>query len=121
MTFSFDDQINAFGISLRITPNTGGAGGTVDPVTAFNDTLTIDLTIIDPSPGAQTIFFGVIDHEPFSTLTFTTADGADRVFYDALSFGTASKVPAPATISIFGAGLAGLAFLRRRRKFGTPM
>jgi hypothetical protein len=41
-------------------------------------------------------------------------DGGQQVAIDTLSFNT--SVPEPITIGLFGAGLAGAAALRRRRK-----
>jgi len=97
--FSFgESEINAF-----------------DAITgAFRGSIAIDSGTNDPG-GLWDIGFGVggSNGDP-NTLYFTDGINRER----AGLFGAISAVPEPLTVSLFGAGLAGMTALRRRRKTG---
>jgi hypothetical protein len=64
------------------------------------------------------VFDGLISSTAFSSITLTSTSAAAGSFnVPEVLFGAApaSTVPEPLTASILGAGLAGLAFLRRRK------
>ena len=117
----FGIDIGDFGEQLRLTlndvagtiidiPHTVGSGGSTD---------------------GSVFFFGVIGTtaaDTFTTAAFTTASGSGDVFaFDDMTVGALTQVcgapgapacpkaPEPTTLAVFGFGLAGLAFLRRRR------
>ncbi|MGF1581691.1 MAG: hypothetical protein ACFCD0_20370 [Gemmataceae bacterium] len=102
--FSFDTEINAFGVDL----NTG-----------FH----VDVTIggsVAPSQIVETpTFFGVIDtHNSFNTITFD-AEGFGNVYFDHAEYGLVSPsvVPVPPSLAMVGIGIAtiSLSTFRRRR------
>jgi len=65
-------------------------------------------------------FFGIVDAvTPFSAVEFSLQNSSsfDSFEVDNLVFARApAAVPEPATLALFGAGLLGMGFLRRRRK-----
>jgi hypothetical protein len=107
MSFVFDSSINSFGINIS-----DFGTSSANTLTATNDTGSINQVFASTPASPSSMFFGVIDSAQFSTLTITGSNGGDRLDYDNLSFGT---VPTPATLALFGLGLAGLGWSRRNK------
>ena len=107
--FTFETPITAFGIDLVDALDTGGGSifVTVDGGSPEH--------LIGPTgdlPDLNLIFIGVIDLDGFTMVKIDSNDGTDFLFYDNLRH---SKIAEPATIAMFGLGLTGLGFIRRRR------
>lgn len=64
-------------------------------------------------------FVGIIGESPFTSITFdeTVLRGSEQFGADNLYFAAPAPtaVPEPGTLALFGAGLAGVGLLRRRR------
>ncbi len=106
--FTFDEPIFAFRIDIidALDLGVGDAIVTVDgyaPVTFINDS-TFD--------NHHVLFLGIIDWDGFTMVTIDLTYNPDKVYYDNLRF---TGISEPATLAMFGLGLAGLGFLRRRR------
>jgi PEP-CTERM motif len=99
----WDTSPNDQGQALQLTLNLVGGG-------------TESVGQIGPIAGT---FFGFISTDAFTSFTITggTNPGSGETFdLDNLHFETAGAVPEPVTLTLFGAGLAGLGAMRRRRK-----
>lgn len=113
--FDFDEVIVAFGIDS----NSFGDGNSLHNLTATSDTGSFSNYIIDSSPSQRVSgqFWGVIDSDSFTIVTFDVGNDEDRIGLDHAAFSVAaSEAPEPATILLFGTGLAGLASGARRKK-----
>lgn len=107
--FTFETPITAFGIDLVDALDTGGGsiyvtvdGGSPEQVIGPTGDL----------PDLNLIFIGVIDLDGFTMVKIDSNDNNDFLFYDNLRH---SEIAEPATIAMFGLGLTGLGFIRRRR------
>jgi hypothetical protein len=114
ISFSFPGPVIAFGISINTFAQGAGA------FSATNDVGDVALSFFDPFPGSSTgQFVGFISDTPFSAVSIIAAPGDDGYTLDDLTF-VPVAIPAPATLIVVGAGLAGVgaasAFWKRSRR-----
>lgn len=120
----FTDPVAAFGFfgtdigdfDGQVTVDAGLEGGGSTQFTINN---TID------APNGSLLYWGLIDTaNPFTSLVFgNTNAGTDFFGFDDMTIGSVQQVvpdpvqtvPLPTTVALFGLGLAGLGFARRRR------
>jgi hypothetical protein len=120
ITFTFSTPINAFGIDVF---DLGTDGPTTFTVALLSDSMGYNLP--DTDIRGLKSFFGVVDTATtFSTVILTNSDSGDYIELDNVQYGKnaelvlqspANDVPEPGTLALFGIGLAGLGFARRRR------
>jgi hypothetical protein len=124
--FTFSTAINAFGIDVNDLATFGETTFTV----ALSTGGSLDYILPDVSNGLDS-FYGVIDTGlAFTSVTLTNSRVGDVVYYDNVQSGTApvivvgpgpgpspgpSAVSEPGTLALFGLGLVGLGFARRRK------
>ena len=115
VTFTFNTAVNA----VSFTASGFGVFPTIELTTNAGDLA----NIVVPNFGlAEQNFVGIInDTATFTELTLRYGRDDDSIGIDELRFGTlsASIVPEPGMMAIFGLGLAGLAITRRRK--GNPL
>ncbi len=125
ITYSFANPINAFGIDILDLGNEGIT--TLTLTTSTGDSF----DLFDGFTGADgnIQFGGVIDDATaFVSATFSNTEASDFIGFDRLQYGVGSietlstefsnnAIPEPATLALFGFGLAGLGYMRRRRVF----
>jgi hypothetical protein len=108
-TFSFASPITAFGMWITGVQTVFTSSFTL----TFNDGTAQSLNLpINVNGG--TSYFGFTDTSSFSSLTITNLSN-DAWGIDDVSYSTASAVPEPSTLLMFGSGLVGLAGIARRR------
>jgi PEP-CTERM motif len=112
ITFTFSTPINAFGVSVY---HLGTVGATDLSIT----TTGAPQLVYDGftyGGGSLLLFAGVFDSATtFMSATVTNTALGDYVELDNVLYGSAAPVPEPGTLTLLGAGLAGLRFLRRKR------
>jgi hypothetical protein len=120
VTFNQPGGIAAFGFyGIDI----GDFGGQLTLALSNGTTQTVNNTVGgNGSTDGSVLFYGLIAQnatEQFTSVAFNTTTGGGDVFaFDNFTIGSQEQVrpvPEPASLALFGIGLAGLGFVRRRR------
>ena len=116
ITWTFPVPIIGFGMDLS-----SGATGDVLTLTGdFDGTGEQVINVLTVLGGNGTGFLGIIGTASFTSILLSDANASslpgENFQVDNLSFATTAQVPEPATLALFGAGLAGLGWIARRRK-----
>jgi hypothetical protein len=113
MTIAFDTPVGAVGSFLNYATDSGIASIAVYDAT---HTLIESLNLSISTPGAVDggAFYGF--SEATSDISYIVYSGAYIIASNLVVGSPAAAVPEPITLSLFGAGVAGAAFLRRRKK-----
>ncbi len=111
VTINFLSPIQAFGFYVTDAGDVGD-----DLVLTLSNESTRTVTVDLPNTDASLLFWGFTDSANFySSITVSTTP-ANSIGYDDLTIGQfATDVPEPSTLALFGLGLAGLAWVGRRR------
>lgn len=119
--FTFDTPIQAFSIDIVDALDSGG--GDLDVAV---DGANFNILTSTSLPNETVLFLGIIDWDGFTTVLIDGSDSGDKIYYDnlqyssefvALSSSTSTEsVSEPATLAMFGLGLTGLGFVRRRSR-----
>lgn len=118
-SITFSEAISAFGFyGIDI----GDFDGQVVLTMAGGESISLNIGNSMNILGGSVLYFGFYDLEnTYTSITFTNTNaGTDYFGFDDFTIGTLeninSTVPEPATLLLLGAGFAGLAAFRRRRK-----
>ncbi len=114
----FTTAISAFGF---FGTDIGDFAGqiTLDFLSGATTSYTVNNTV--NAPDGSLLFWGIIDDaNPFTRITFGNTNFSDFFGFDDMTIGVSSQivdptVPEPATLALFGFGLAGM-FLSRKNK-----
>jgi hypothetical protein len=113
MTIAFANPVTSVGSFLNYA--TGYGPATISVYDASHSLIeSLDLSISTPGATDAGSFFGFA--EGTADISYITYSNAYIVASNLVVNGVASSVPEPITLSLFGAGLAGAALMRRRRK-----
>jgi hypothetical protein len=105
----------ADGSQTAVGFNFGGLFGPTNFVVTLSTGDSFNISSSTSITGTNSLdFFGVISSIPFTSFTVTMDDAPNYNAIDNLQFGIAA-VPEPATLTLFGFGLAGLRLYRRRQ------
>ena len=109
-TFNFSTAINAFGAYF-----TGVQRGDATLTYTDGSTTTLTLPTADLSSGGTT-FFGFYDPgKAITSISYFTGTGGDFVGVDDIRYNAAAVIPLPAGAPLLLTGIAGFAWLRRRK------
>ena len=115
MSFSFANPINAFSIQVK---DLGGLSPSTLRVSIDGGDF-FDLITDHSGPRGNLLFFGLFDDDAFfRSVTFAITNPDEAVGLDNLRFGqvAAAALPEPASLALFGFGLAGLLIILFRRR-----
>ncbi|MCP5124276.1 MAG: PEP-CTERM sorting domain-containing protein [Gammaproteobacteria bacterium] len=121
-TINFSNPIAAFGF---YGVDIGDFGGQLTLNLSNGDNLTVPNTVgSSGSTDGSVLFYGLIaqnNAEQFTSVAFNTTTGQGDIFaFDNFTIGSPeqvnSNIPEPASLALFGLGLAGLGFTRRRKR-----
>lgn len=115
LTFGFATTVSAFGFNI-------GASNEDWQLNAFDssDSIIESYTLPQTFSSNAGDFYGIaaagISYATLVQLTNINDYGTDYILLDNVNYVTSAQVPEPATMLLFGSGLAGLACFRRRFK-----
>jgi hypothetical protein len=120
ITLDFGGPISAFGFDFFGVQDSGNTTNSTTVQVSINDGMTVQDFVLFDLAGVSSGFAGFVLDSPVSSASFSAfapaGAGFDVFQLDNLVFADvpAGSVPVPATITLFGLGLAGLGWSRRK-------